>query len=184
MEKFQNKYRIQSARLQNYDYGSSNAYFITICTQHRLHYFGEVVKEEMQLNELGRIVETEWLKTIELRADMNLQLGEFIVMPNHFHAIIFIGENEYNTCTDALNASQAQQAAVPKNTFGAQSKNLASIVRGFKAAVTKNIRVLNADFMWQSRFHDHIIRNEKSYQNISNYIASNPANWKKDTHNT
>ena len=96
MDKFKNKYRIPSARLQNWDYGSPGLYFITICTKDRNHYFGEIENDEMVLNELGLIVNTEWEKTLEIRPDMNLELGEFITMPNHFHAIIMIGENKFN----------------------------------------------------------------------------------------
>ena len=96
-DKFRNKYRISSARLQNWDYSRNAAYFVTICTQGREHYFGNVVNGEMQLSAIGEIAETEWLKTFDLRPDMNLILGEYIIMPNHFHAIIIIGKNQYNT---------------------------------------------------------------------------------------
>ena len=84
-EKFQNKYRIPSARLQKWDYQWAAAYFITISTKDRLHYFGNIQNETMILNEIGNIVMIEWMKTIEVRQDMNLELGEFVVMPNHFH---------------------------------------------------------------------------------------------------
>lgn len=68
----------------------------------------------------------------------------------------------------------------PKNHFGPQSKNLASIIRGFKIGVTKNARQIHPDFAWQPRFHDHIIRNDKSFQRISEYIVNNPSNWQED----
>ena len=96
-DKYRNKYRISSARLQNWDYGRNGAYFVTICTQGREHYYGDVVDGEMQLSAIGEIAQTEWLKTFDLRPDMNLTMGEYIIMPNHFHAIIIIGENRYNT---------------------------------------------------------------------------------------
>ena len=96
-DKYKNKYRIPSNRLQGYDYGSTGCYFVTICTKNREHYFGEIVNGEMQLSEIGKIAQSEWLKTIELRPDMNLLLDEFIVMPNHFHCIVCIGDNQYNT---------------------------------------------------------------------------------------
>ncbi len=96
MDKFKNKYRIPSARLQNWDYGSPGLYFITICTKDRQHYFGRIENHKMILNELGLITNAEWEKTLQIRPDMNLELGEFVTMPNHFHAIIMIGENEYN----------------------------------------------------------------------------------------
>lgn len=69
--KFNKKYRIESARMQNWDYANEGAYFITICTKDRVHYFGEIVNGEMQLNELGNIVQSEWVRTPQLRPDMN-----------------------------------------------------------------------------------------------------------------
>ena len=104
MHKFQGKYRISSIRLKNWDYASAGMYYITLCTKNRKHYFGEIIKTksnaghfEMQYSAIGRIVETEWLKTPEVRPDMNLSFGEFQIMPNHFHAILIIGENQFNT---------------------------------------------------------------------------------------
>ncbi len=95
-DKFQNRYRIESTRLQNWDYRWAGAYFITICTKNREHFFGEIDNGEMKLSEIGRIAEQEWQKKFDMRPDMNLQMGEYQIMPNHFHAIIIIGENEYN----------------------------------------------------------------------------------------
>ena len=206
-EKYQNKYRIPTARLQNWDYGSDAMYFVTICTACRECYFGNIVKGEMVLSELGKIIEPEWLETFEMRQDMNLQMGEYMVMPNHFHAIISIGINKYNTkynrgavgnadgrdamhrvSTNVTNetgvADEIDESkpidGVYKNKFGPQSKNLASILRGFKSAVTTYARINTINFDWQPRFHDHIIRNNESFQRISKYIANNPANWKDD----
>ncbi|MEO9022013.1 MAG: hypothetical protein ABI237_15190 [Ginsengibacter sp.] len=96
MDKFQNKYRIPSVRLQNWNYGSPGLYFITICIKNRQHYFGEIFNNEMVLNDLGFFVQSEWIKSPDIRTDMNLELGEFVVMPNHFHGIMIIGENEFN----------------------------------------------------------------------------------------
>lgn len=67
-----------------------------------------------------------------------------------------------------------------KNQFGPQSQNLASIVRGFKIGVTKYARAIHPEFMWQARYHDIIIRDERSFINIANYILNNPAKWEKD----
>jgi len=101
MERFQDKYRIPSARLQNWDYGWNAIYFVTICTANRDDYFGEIKNGKMTLSEIGKIVEQEWIKTPVIRPDMNLELDAFVVMPNHFHAIIVIGENQYNVQPDA-----------------------------------------------------------------------------------
>ncbi|QBO59170.1 transposase [Chryseobacterium salivictor] len=216
MDHFNNKYRISSARLQSWDYGKAGFYFITICTHDRAHFFGKITKGKMQLSDLGRIAEREWLKTFELRPDMNLFMGEFVVMPNHFHAIIGIGENEYNMkresgdgdgngngngngdCRDAMHCvstvvvnpigvvnpiATVDPTNIPitsKNQFGPQSKNLASIIRGFKSSVTVAARQINPDFQWQPRFHDHIIRNEGEFERISQYIINNPEKWDND----
>lgn len=187
-ELFKNKYRIPSARLQNWDYKWAAAYFITICTKDRLHFFGEIENKTMILNEIGEMVYTEWLRTPEIRPDMNLDLGEFVVMPNHFHGILIIGENEYNgggnggDGRDAMHCVSTPTPTPPQptNQFGPQRKNVSSIIRGFKSSVTNNARIINPDFGWQSRFYDHIIRDEQSFQNISNYIINNPENWNKD----
>ena len=208
MSKFKNKYRIPPARLENWNYAAAGSYFITICTRNRAHYFGEIVGDEMQLTELGKIAETEWLKTIDMRPDMNLEMGEFIVMPNHFHAIIIIGDNEFNrgdyangngdgggdggggrdamhrVSTGATATGATPSSSNGINTFGPQSKNLASIMRGFKSAVTTQARKMgDKNFEWQERYHDHIIRNWASFERIQYYIANNPAKWKEDTFN-
>lgn len=232
-EKFQNKYRIPSARWQYWDYGSQGAYFITICTKNREHFFGHIKDGKMILNELGLIVQNEWIKTIEKRPDMNLELGEFVVMPNHFHAVILIGKNEYNskkchdeinddtvmrgdtvTCGDTVTRRDAmhcvstinvpstnvpsiptatipstnvptmvsKSTTSPKNQFGVQSKNLASIVRGFKSSVTTNAKIMgNKHFTWQPRYHDHVIRDSQSFERIQQYILNNPKKWIDDT---
>lgn len=178
-EKFNGKYRIESARLQNWDYSNAGMYFITICTENRQAYFGDIKNGVMQLSEFGLIVEHEWLKTFQMRPDMNLQMDEYVIMPNHFHAIIIIGDNKYNSHgRDAMHCVSTDGDY--KNRFGPQSKNLASIIRGFKIGVTTNIRKIQVDFSWQSRFHDHIIRNDESYHRIRNYICNNPTTWVGD----
>lgn len=188
MAKFKNKYRIEPTRLKNWDYGNSAAYFITICTANREHFFGKIVEEQCiaPLSSIGIIVEQEWIKTPEIRPDMNLELGEFVVMPNHFHGIIFIGNNEYNG-GDVMHGRDAMHRVstdgIYKNEFGSQSKNLASILRGFKSAVTVQARKINPEFGWQSGFHDSIIRNPKSYDVISQYIIDNPKKWVDDEFN-
>jgi REP element-mobilizing transposase RayT len=197
-DKYKDKYRISSARLASWDYSSDGDYFVTICTGNREHYFGEVKDDKMCLSEIGKIVQSEWLKTPSLRPDMNLELDEFIVMPNHFHGIITIGENKYNHFRsgdylynnddieifdrrDAMHCvSTTDHPDLWANKFGPQSKNLASVIRGFKSAVTTKARIINRHFTWQTRFHDHIIRNTDEWQHIKNYIINNPANWKDD----
>ncbi len=206
MALFNNKHRVETTRLHNWDYGSSAHYFITICTKNKAHFFGLIRNDEIILSPLGDIVHNEWLQTPVIRPDMNLTLGEFAIMPNHFHAIISIGDNKFNSpprrdgmhpvSTDTVStdpvstdpASKQQGLTQPdsiahdltKNRFGTQSKNLSSIIRGFKSSVTIKAKKTVPDFGWQERFYDHIIRNDESYNRISRYIIDNPANWKND----
>ncbi|MGS2763301.1 transposase [Sinomicrobium sp. M5D2P9] len=132
----------------------------------------------MYLSEIGEIVEQEWLKTPELRPDMNLSLGTYVVMPNHFHAILEIGRNQYNQRSkDAMHCVSPP----PQGTFGVQRKNLSSVIRGFKSSVTTYARKHKIDFSWQPRFHESIIDDKRSYKNITNYINENPRNWENDS---
>jgi len=203
-DKFKNQYRIPSNRWQEYDYRASGMYFVTVCTKGNRHFFGQIVDGEFQPSAIGEVAKNEWLKTAELRPDMNLTLDEFVIMPNHFHGIIFIGENQYNSrdamhCVSAnphgdakhcvstgrhTDASQCVGTESGDNKFGAQSKNLASIIRGFKMAVTTFARKNNINFAWQERYHDHVIRDNDALQNIRAYIYNNPANWLDDELNT
>ncbi len=200
-EKFRGKYRIPSTRLKNHDYGSPGAYFVTIVTKNRENFFGEIRNGKMILSEIGKIARDEWFKTPEIRPDMHIILDAFIVMPNHIHGIIFIGQNKFNTLnfndlnnnitpTDAVETPhmaslrRRQNSSKPyRNQFGPQRNNLSSVIRGYKSAVTKKSRRILPDFGWQSRFYDHIIRNEKSLNKIRRYIQINPRIWLRDRNN-
>ena len=197
MTLYKNKYRIESARYKKWNYAQEGGYFVTVCTKDRHPYFGMISEDAvMNLSPTGKIVVAEWLRTPDVRPDMNLTLGAFVVMPNHFHAILIIGANAYNSGTlsntemvgvdgdnDVVvvethcNASLQQQQ---QNQFGPQRKNLASVIRGFKSAVTTQAHIIHPEFAWQPRFHDHIIRNEQEYNRIADYIHNNPRNWKGD----
>src|SRR4051812_17546309 len=96
MSKFKNKYRNESTRAQFWDYSWAGAYFVTITTSNMECFFGDVINSKMVHNSIGQIAVEEWLKTPGIRPDMNLELGEFVVMPNHFHGIVSIGHNEFN----------------------------------------------------------------------------------------
>jgi len=91
MEKFKNKYRIPSARAAWWNYGWAGIYFITICTAHREHYFGEIIKNpgnKMQLSHVGVIADVLWYE-IPHHAKY-IELGSFVVMPNHLHGILIL----------------------------------------------------------------------------------------------
>lgn len=174
MEKYKDTYRIASARKTEWDYGQEAAYFVTICTRKRIHYFGEIVNDEMLFTAIGNIAIQKWMETPSIRPDMNITLDEFTLMPNHFHGIINIGENDFN-CKRGGSVQGAY-----KNSFGPQTKNLASVIRGFKSSVTMYACDNNIRFSWQERFHDHIIRDDEDYSRIRDYIRNNPIQWHTD----
>ena len=180
---FNNKYRIPSTRLHNYDYSSEGAYFVTICTKHKQHFFGDIVDGEMHLSEIGKIVVDEWMKTYEIRE--NVELGEWVVMPNHFHAIIILTNGE-SGCGDILpkepHAYNGNNASMSK--ISPSKNSLSNIVKFFKRQTTIRSRNIISDYTWQARFHDHIIRNKKEFAHISNYIMNNPSQWIYDSLNT
>ncbi len=200
MTKYQNKYRIPSARLQNWDYGSNGAYFITICTQNREHFFGEIVDTKMEVNEIGYLAEKYWF---EIPNHFSfVELGNFVVMPNHVHGILIIDKKTNTGNRLGCNVSESESESDNRlqyvetlhcNVSTAQNEQMASIspksgtlsaiIRSYKSVVTKNIKLIHPNFAWQSRFHDHIIRNQQSFENIQNYIQNNPSSWKEDKFN-
>ena len=183
MEKYKGKYRIPSARWVAWDYGSNAAYFVTICTADRTHDFGEVVDGEMVLTPLGRAAADCW-EAIPDHFPF-VVLDGFVVMPNHVHGIIII-DKPTSDCDGAVVETQnlASLQTTPQNRFGPQSKNLASIVRGYKIGVTKYARQHNLAFKWQPRYHDHVIRNAGEYERIQKYIHENPQKWAEDRYYT
>lgn len=168
MEKFHNKYRIGTTRLQSWDYSRNGIYFITICTIKRNHYFGEIKDGIMNLSQIGQFAHDCWMLIPDHFPFV--ELGAFVVIPDHLHGVLII-----NKPVKAQNLAPLQQ---PKtNKFGPQSKNLASVIRGYKIGVTKFARANNLEFRWQPRFHDHIIRDNEGYEIIKNYIYNNPTSW-------
>lgn len=159
------EYRISSVRLQTWDYGNIGSYFITICTKNMKHFFGEIADDEMHLNEIGKIAEQEWIKTIELRPDMNLELGEFVVIPNHFHGIIIIGENQYNTKIDISkkDISNADAVHSVSTTMNQEMNENISRTDAMHGVCTKNDYEKNINkFGPQSNNLSSIIRGFKS----------------------
>ena len=196
-EKFRDKYRIPSNRLRGWDYASSGHYYITIVTAGRNRLFGEIKNGEMILNDFGQIVYDEFFKSFELREE--LFLGEFVLMPDHLHAIVILDKSKCE-CSGHVGthdrvethgrASLPQFQSQPQ--FQRQPKSISSFVAGFKSSTIKRIddwidsnNVAMAKFnknnpLWQSNYHDHIIRNEIEYRQISDYIIRNPIEWKED----
>lgn len=177
--KFQNRYRIASARAPWWDYGQDAAYFVTICTGDRKHFFGDVVNGDMKLSHVGIIADILWHE-IKNHAK-NIELGEYVVMPNHVHGILVLNGNAVSAGTTHALSLQSINQTPAQSRFKNQGKNtLSSIIGSYKSAVTRHSHRLGYEFEWQPRFHDHIIRNEEEYQRISAYIKANPSKWNED----
>ena len=179
IRKFQNKYRVDSVRLNDYDYSSDGFYFVTICTKDKINYFGNVVNSGLELSRIGKIAEKCWQEIPKHFPFVTLD--KFVVMPNHLHGIIMIDRSDKHVETQDF--APLQDNAWQPNRFGPQSKNLASIIRGLKIGVTKYANEHKIEFKWQRRYYDHIIRNQKSLENIREYIINNPINWDNDRNN-
>ena len=167
---FANKYRIKSTRLPQWDYSTPWWYFMTICVKDGVCHFGKVVNGEMGLSEVGKIAEKYWQEIPE-HFD-NISLDEFIVMPNHVHGVVVIDREQLT--------KRGRDGACPVSTSG-NTITLGNIVGSFKSAVTHWCnRNGFGGFAWQSRFYEHIIRNEKSLDKIRFYIHYNAKKWEDD----
>jgi REP element-mobilizing transposase RayT len=175
------KYHHQSIRLKDYDYTQAGAYFITICTHNRKCVLGDVVNGEMRLNELGQVVEIEWLRTAEIRD--NVELDAFVIMPNHIHGIVVITEPHVGATDNCRGTARR----APTEQFGKPtSGSLPTIIRSFKSAVTKHVNEMRHTPgipIWQRSYYEHIIRNEDEVHQIQVYIVNNPLRWELDSEN-
>ena len=164
MSKYKEKYRVESTRLQTWDYRNCGYYYITILTKNRTHYFGKVVNDSVILSKAGQVTEEELIKTGTIRD--NVQIDEFIIMPNHIHFILVINKKNKPVATSGKTI---------------QSNSLGSIIGQYKSAASKRLHLMNyVDFGWHPRFYEHIVRNEKSLSNIRKYIRLNPLKWELD----
>lgn len=146
----------KNIRAKFHDYSGGN-YFVTICTSEKRHFFGEIVGDKMQYSALGQCAYEGLATLAEHYTYVDVPL--FVVMPNHIHAIICILEDD----------------KLPKSRTA-----LGVVVGGYKQAVTRFARRNNIEFDWQSRFHDHIIRNNRDGNEIAKYIETNPVRWAND----
>jgi len=169
------KYHRRSIRLKDYDYSQAGGYFITICTHGWGNLFGNIVKGEMRLNEYGKIVENEWIKTGKMC--LNVLLDEYIIMPNHIHGIIIIIDDGRGTL----------QRAPTVERFGKPvSNSIPTIVRLFKSTTTKQInqiRKMPRASVWQRNYYEHVIRNEDKLNKLRYYIQTNLLKWYLDREN-
>jgi len=152
-------------RLKNYDYSQNGCYFVTICTQGRREWFGSIENGVMELNENGRFVSACWVDLSNHYR--NIELDEFIVMPNHVPGIVVI-DNTGNGL----------------KPFPTKNHGLPEIIRALKTFSSRRINemIKSGDkFHWQKSFYDHIIRDESSLSRIREYIVNNHEQWDTDT---
>lgn len=175
MPLFNNCYRISSSRLPGWDY-TTGWYFVTMCTRQRRCWLSQVIDSTVQLSPIGTIVAEEWQRISVIRPAATLDA--WVVMPNHVHAILGIGNDGSETATGGAVSTQ-QSPPLPPSTLRAGS--LGAIIGQFKSLATKRIWAAGfRDFGWQARFHDTIIRNQRMLSNIQTYIMDNPARWVGD----
>ncbi|WP_460502695.1 transposase [Hymenobacter agri] len=173
-EKFDSRFRIESARWAGYDYSQSGVYFVTLCTLNRARYFGEIIlptgrweEAELAPSVQAHIARECWLQ-IPIRFPF-VVLDAFVIMPDHVHGILIFDKPE-----------EKRPALNYQNSFGPQRENLAAVIRGFKAGVSAAIKQRGLEFGWQSRFHDRVVRNDVELEKIQRYIADNPVRWKHE----
>jgi len=155
------QYDRQSIRLLGFDYSQNGSYFVTICVQDRQRIFGEIVPVEMRLNDVGKMIDKWWNKLVD---KFDIALDSYVIMPDHLHGIIVIGQGEH------------PGSPLPK------------MIQWFKTMTTneyiQHVKQNNwtpfRKRVWQRNYYEHIIRNESEYFKIVNYIRSNPENWEKD----
>jgi REP element-mobilizing transposase RayT len=169
----------RSVRLKGYDYSQAGAYFVTIVAWQREMLFGEIVDGDLVLNELGEIVREEWERTAFVRP--NVELGEYIIMPNHVHGILVFVD-------DMAGATRvgASRRLAPTDKTTLQPNSLGSVIAQFKSIVTKRINGLQnvtGRPVWQRNYYEHIIRDEREMDRIARYIESNPLRWADDDEN-
>ncbi|HOY32887.1 MAG TPA: hypothetical protein PKW80_13495 [Bacteroidales bacterium] len=198
------RYKDTPNRWQLWNYSAPAKYFITVCTQNMEMLFGNIVNKTMKLSDAGKCVsdEIEKLPTYHPR----VILDENIVMPNHIHMIIELGDyffnneiagqihefdqrdidnHEYNKIIDAINAAGClANKDVLKQYRKLRRRMLIPMIIGkLKMQTSKQINILNKtpqNKNWQIDYYDHIIRDDQSYWNIKNYIKNNPARWNED----
>jgi REP element-mobilizing transposase RayT len=198
----------RSIRLPGYDYASAGWYFVTICCKENRHLFGEIRDGQMVLNGAGELVEKWWNKIPDKFSD--IELGEYQIMPNHFHAIVInvgadlcvgptisdprarlagrrVGLQNQTKPIAYLHAGPFEIAEFP-NQGEHMGSPLHRVIQWFKTMVTneyiKNVKRQGwepfENKIWQRNYYEHIIRNEHAFNKISDYIRNNPANWHED----
>ena len=162
--------REKQYRLRGYDYSFPGLYFVTICVKNFRKDFGVIKNGMMFLSDMGSIV---WRVWDSLPHHHPVRLYEFVVMPNHVHGVLEILDDDRRNIARYVPTEKTFSQVTPRS--------LPSIIRSFKSECTRQARKQKfVNFKWQSRFHDHVIRNEKSLAKIQDYIQTNILKWEFD----
>jgi len=178
---FRDRYRIPSTRLKHWDYGKPAFYFVTICTDARYPFFGTISNHAMYMTVLGDIVHNNWSHIPEHFS--NIHLNEFIVMPDHIHGVIVIDTvPEVETLQCNVSTRNTHVTDPHMSDISPKPGSLPTVIRSFKSACAYTIHKNHpySGFAWQSRYHEHIIRNDDELLRIREYIRDNPKNYDVD----
>ena len=168
----------RSLRLIDYDYATPGAYFVTILSYKQMPIFSEIDRDEVQLSQVGLIVEDCWRK-IPYHFPF-VRVSDYVIMPNHLHGIIKIEHYPNEVSKDDFINQKNKQKHIPK---GPQSSSLGAIIGSFKSASTKYVHRLGLTHqktIWHRNYYEHIIRDDEDYHRIVEYIQLNPSNWVND----
>jgi putative transposase len=180
----ENKHR-RSIRLKDYDYTQPGGYSITIVTYQRECLFGEIMDGEMRLNDIGQVAKKQWEKLAQRFPFV--ELGAFVVMPNHIHSVIIIHERRGTAENGNQNNLETHRRAPTTERFGKPiARSIPTIIRSYKSAVTLCINLMRqteSQPIWQSNYYEHIIRNQTDWAQIDAYIKANPAMWDDNNEN-
>ena len=173
----------KNLRIPEFDYSQPGAYFVTIVAQDRKTLFGHIIDGEMILNDMGKMVEEVWIAIP--KHFPNVELGEFVIMPNHIHGIISITVEATHAVAaqDETLVEATHASPLPRVSRGPLPGSIGAIIGSFKSAASKRFREIPNNpekRLWQQNYYEHVIRNERDYQAIFDYIVANPMNWDKD----
>lgn len=173
----------RSLRLKLFDYSQAGAYFVTICTKNRQCLFGKIQHGTVQLNPFGRVASAQW-QQLPYRFP-HLELGEWVIMPNHIHGILVnAGRGEASSISKSDDLERLSREASPLRPNGTTPGSVGAIIQIYKSITSRKISAQIENLkgsIWQRNYYEHVIRNERDLQAISDYILTNPQNWKKDT---
>ena len=177
--------RIGSLRKPGHDYTADSVYFVTICVDQKLPLMGEVFNGQMTLSTFGHIAAASWL-WLGTRYPY-VTLDEWVVMPDHFHGIILLGDggDVGRVREPALQPMVDQSWAIWPLLADTPRKSLGRLIGAFKTVSTKHMNMFRespGDAIWQADYYDRIIRNADELAATRNYIHNNPSNWMLGEH--